>query len=266
MSLAPRIDGGTILGAISAFGLVIIAMYSGGNFRSFVDFNSFLIVVGGTVGATFITFPLSEFGRSIEALRTAFFPDDYSVEHRTSKLLEIARRYRGISSKENLNSELLSPEILANEDSFFKQCVELLGEGLDKDAIRKILDIDLTFLEDRHRRAAQLFQTMGAIAPAMGLIGTLIGLVQMLQNLNDPKSIGPSMAVALITTFYGAVLANMLFIPLAGKLRARSEEEFLLKELTVEGIVGIAEGLNPRVIERRLLSFLPHDQHSSEYE
>ena len=261
MAATEQIDFGTVIGAIAAFGLVVIAMYGGGSLSAFADYNSFLIVFGGTIGATFITFPLSEFGRASWALKTAFFPDDYSVKIRTSKILEIARRYRGGADK-----LVVEREILENEDQFFKQCVELLGEGYDKDSIRKILEIDLTFLEDRHRRAAQLFQTMGTIAPAMGLIGTLIGLVQMLQGLNDPKSIGPAMAVALITTFYGAVLSNMLFVPIAGKLRSRSEEEFLLKELTVEGIVGVAEGLNPRMIERRLLSFLPPEQRTSEYD
>lgn len=256
-----RIDFGTILGAVCGFGLVVVAIYGGGNLSLFADFHSFLIVVGGALGATFITFPLSEFGRAIGALKTAFFPDHHSVETRTKKLLEIARRFRNSTAKDSIGRE-----ILEGEDQFFRDGVDLLTEGYDKDAIKKILETDLSFLEDRHRRAAHLFQTLGTVAPAMGLIGTLIGLVQMLRNLNDPQSIGPAMAIALITTFYGAVLANMVFIPIAGKLRARSEEEFLLKEMTIEGLVGIAEGDNPRLVERRILSFLPREQRISEYE
>jgi len=151
-------------------------------------------------------------------------------------------------------------------DPFFKKCLMLLVDGYDAPELRKILEMELAYLDDRHRRGARLFQTMGAIAPAMGLIGTLIGLVQMLGNLDDPSEIGPAMAVALLTTFYGAVLANLVFLPLAGKLRTRSEEETLYKEMTIEGICGIAEGLNPRMIKQRLFSFLPPEKRYAEYE
>ena len=255
-----RFDIGTFLGIVAALGLVILSIQVGGGINAFVDLPSLVIVIGGTLGATLITFPLEDFVRAMPALRTAFFPNEQEGVGRIARLLDFARRFQSETKRD------VEFEIGSEEDRFLKQGLELLSEGHDAASIRKILELDLSFIEDRHRRSAQLFQTMGTTSPAMGLIGTLIGLVQMLQNLNNTGSIGPAMAVALLTTFYGATLANLVFLPLAGKLRSRSEEEFALKELTIEGIAGIAEGLNPRMIERRMLSCLPPELRVSEYE
>ncbi len=255
-----RIDFATIFGVFAAFGLVFYAIYLGGGAASFIDAKALLIVVGGTLGATLINFPLSDFRRTLVLLKTALFPDRASTQLRVRKILDIARRIKVDGPK------ALHSDIEKESDSFFRRCLELLADEEPGEEIDKILNIELSFLEDRHRRGAQLFQTMGAIAPAMGLIGTLIGLVQMLQNLEDPSRIGPYMAVALLTTFYGALLANVILLPIAGKLRSRSEEEFLLKEMTIEGIIGVSQGSNPRLIERRLLSFLSPEQRKSEYE
>lgn len=255
-----RLDLATLFGVLAAFGLVLYAIHIGSGLESFWDIKALLIVVGGTLGATLINFPMGDFSRTLPLIKTAFFPDRASVQHRTSRILDIARRIRAKGPK------AIHEDIGAERDSFFRKCMELLSEEETEEEIRNVLEIELSFLEDRHRRGAQLFQTMGTIAPAMGLIGTLIGLVQMLQNLDDPALIGPSMAVALLTTFYGAMFANLILLPIAGKLRTRSEEEFLLKELTIEGVAGVAQGINPRMIERRLLSFLSPEQRSSEYE
>lgn len=255
-----KLDFATLVGVAAAFGLVFLAIHLGGGLNSFFDVKALLIVMGGTLGATLISFPLVDFQRSIPAIKTALFPDEASIHLRISKILDVARRIRAD------NVDFLQGKLRSEQDPFFRQCMELVIEKQDEHEIRKILEIELDFIEDRHRKSAQLFQTMGVISPAMGLIGTLIGLVQMLEQLSDPQSIGPAMSVALLTTFYGAVFANLVFLPLSGKLRSRSEEESLLKELTIEGIVGVAEGVNPLVIERRLLSFLPLDQRKSEYD
>jgi chemotaxis protein MotA len=255
-----QIDLATLIGVFAAFGLVFLSIHLGGGLHSFLDLNSLLIVLGGTLGATLVTFPLGDFKRSMPALKTAFFPNKSSVHKRISRILNIARRVRADSV------ESVSGDVAGESDTFFRHCLELLIDGQDEEEIRHILGIELDFLEDRHRRSSQLFQTMGTIAPAMGLIGTLIGLVQMLERLNDPSQIGPSMALALLTTFYGAIFANLIFLPLAGKLRSRSEEESLIKEMTIEGIAGVAQGVNPLIIERRLLGFLPPEQRLSEYD
>ncbi|MCB0322290.1 MAG: MotA/TolQ/ExbB proton channel family protein [Bdellovibrionales bacterium] len=255
-----RIDFATFAGVVAAFGLVFYAIHLGSGVEPFFDAKSLLIVVGGTIGATLINFPMNDFRRTLPLLKTALFPEPAQVAQRTSRILDVARRIRAGGPS------AVHADIAHEEDSFFRTCLELLAEEEQEEEIRNVLEIELSFLEDRHRRGAQLFQTMGAVAPAMGLIGTLIGLVAMLQDLENPGQIGPAMALALLTTFYGAMFANLIFLPIAGKLRTRSEEEFLLKELTIEGIVGVAQGINPRMIERRLLSFLPPEKRRSEYE
>lgn len=255
-----QFDLATLLGILAAFGLVGLAIQSGGGIDAFLNPNSLLIVLGGTLGATLINYPLSEFARSLSLLENAFFPTRGSVQLRVKKILGLARAMRSGGGDD------IKEIIFQEPDTFFRKAIELLADEESDTEIRKVMDIELSFLEDRHRRGAQMFQTMGMIAPAMGLIGTLIGLVQMLQQLDDPNQIGPSMAVALLTTFYGAILANLVFIPIAGKLRTRSEEDFLLKELTIEGVAGIAEGINPHLIEKRILGFLPPSERVSEYE
>jgi chemotaxis protein MotA len=254
-----EVDRGTLLGVAGAFGLVLLAMWLGGGLAIFFDLNSFLIVVGGTIGATLVTFPISDVSRALLVLRTAFFPGVSPAELRLKKLLALSEKARthGVLS--------LQEEAYREADPFLLKCIELVIDELPNEDIRRILEFEIMFLSDRHRRGAQIFQTMGTVAPAMGLIGTLIGLVQMLRNLEDAASLGPNMAIALITTFYGAVLSTLVFLPIAGKLRSRSEEETLVKEMTLEGMLGIASGANPRILEEALLSFLPPEKRRSRY-
>ena len=129
-------------------------------------------------------------------------------------------------------------------------------DGADQDRIRDELDTEITFIEERHRIGQEIFVTMGTYSPAFGMIGTLIGLINMLRTLDDPSQIGAGMSVALVTTFYGAVMANLLLLPIAGKLKNRTERETLLKEVTIEGIMSIQSGDNPRVVEEKLKAFL----------
>jgi chemotaxis protein MotA len=133
-------------------------------------------------------------------------------------------------------------------------------DGFEPEQIREIMETELDFVRNRHQLGAEVFTTMGTFAPAMGMIGTLIGLVQMLQSMDDPGTIGPAMAVALLTTFYGALLANIICLPIAGKLRTRSKEETLAKEMTIQGVISLSKGENPRVLEQKLLAFLPVKQ------
>ncbi len=248
------------MGVCGALGLVFLAIYFGGDLLSFFDLNSFLIVVGGTIGATLINFPINDVQRALAVIRTAFFPDEQSLRERMKKLVEMSRRARA--------DGLLVLQIDASRepDAFFRKCIQLVVDNHPAAEIRKILETEMSFLEERHRRGAMIFHSMGNVAPAMGLIGTLIGLVQMLRQLDDPSAIGPAMAVALLTTFYGAVLAYIVFFPLAGKLRTRSQEEMLLKELTMEGMLAISENINPRLVEERLVCYLPPEKRFSLFE
>jgi chemotaxis protein MotA len=136
---------------------------------------------------------------------------------------------------------------------------------LEPQSIREILETEIEFIRIRHRLGVDIFASMGAFAPAMGLIGTLIGLVQMLRSMEDPSSIGPAMALALITTFYGALMANLLFLPISGKLRTRSEEELFVKELMLEGVMAVTKGDNPRIVEQKLHAFLSPRLRKSSY-
>lgn len=253
------LDFSTLGGIVVAFALVFGAILLGGGITLFFDLASFLIVAGGTVGATLVTYPLEDVRNSIVVLRTAFFPDRHSALNRVNKILEISRRFRS-------DGALAIQDFAFREsDPFMKKCIELIVDGVDPDDAIRILQTELTYISDRHRRGAQIFQTMGAVAPAMGLIGTLIGLVQMLQHLQNPSEIGPAMATALLTTFYGAIFAYLVFIPVAGKLRTRSQEETLIKQLTIDGCQCILRALNPRIIEQHLFSYLPPDQRSSQF-
>ena len=134
-------------------------------------------------------------------------------------------------------------------DEFLQKGILLIVDGTDPELVKNIMETELAFLEERHKEGQSIFETMGTLAPAFGLIGTIIGLINMLKQLDNPSAIGPGMAVALVTTFYGAMFANLIFIPIAGKLKVRSREEVLIKEVMIEGMLSIQAGENPRIIE-----------------
>ena len=241
-------DIGTIIGLLMAFGLIILGM---GSFVSaFVDFPSLLIVLGGTLGAIFVFFPMENLMGLGGVIRNVFFAKPAQSSTLIATIIDFAGRARreGILSLQNAGNE--------TDDTFFVKGINLVVDGIEESVIEEILTTEIDFLEDRHKKGADMLATMGALSPAFGMIGTLIGLVIMLQNLEDTSAIGPAMAIALITTFYGAVLANVVFIPFSGKLRQRSAQEMLLKRLTLEGVLAISSGNNPRVVEQKLNSYL----------
>lgn len=244
-------DIATIAGIISAFALVLIAILMGGNLMIFVDFPSMMITVGGIIGVSLMHYPLGDVLSVVKVVKNTFFQKKTDPQELTKKIIEMANmaRKEGLLSLQNTAKNL--------EDPFMKVGIQALVDGLEPDAIRDILSTDIDQMDDRHSHGAELLTSMAGYAPAMGLIGTLIGLVQMLQNLNDPSKIGPGMAVALITTFYGAVMANMIFLPLSGKLKTRGSEESQYRQIALEGIISISGGTNPRIIEQKLHAFLP---------
>lgn len=247
-------DLATLLGIISAFGLVFYAILSSSGLGIFVDVPSVFIVIGGTLGVTLITFPLGDVIGVIKVVMNVFFVRTSQAGTVIPTLVEFSGKARrdGILALESATKEV--------PDQFLSKGIQLAVDGLEPRAITDILEKEIEYVEERHGKGAETFTTMGTISPAMGLIGTLVGLVQMLQNLSDPDSIGPSMAVALLTTFYGAIMANMLFLPISGKLRARHREEILGMKLMLEGIISISVGDNPRTLEAKLESFIPPSQ------
>ena len=252
-------DLATIIGIISAFALVVIAMTLGGSIMMFVDIPSVLIVFGGTLGVTLINYPLRDVRKLVAVTKHVFF-------HRLVSAPQIIAQFVELSSKARREGILaLEPAVRELDEPFLAKGLQLTIDGVEPPAIKEILETEIDYVAERHRLGAEIFMTMGTFAPALGMVGTLIGLVQMLKNMADPGSIGPAMAVAIITTFYGAVLANMLFLPMSGKLKNRSAEEVMAKELMLHGILSIARGDNPRVIEQKLHSFLPPAMRTSAF-
>lgn len=246
-------DIATIVGVISAFGLVVGAILMGGSLNLFLSIPSFIIVVGGTLGATLINYPLRDVLGVFSVAKNAIFSTNISID----ELVERFMVYANKSRKEGILA--LESEIKTVKDVFLKKGVQLSIDGLEPQDINDILDTEIEFIRSRHQLGAEIFSTMGAFAPALGMIGTLIGLVQMLQNMDDPSTIGPAMALALLTTFYGSIMANIVCLPLAGKLKTRSKEEMLTKEMTVQGIMSLSNGDNPRILEQKLKAYMPSD-------
>jgi len=247
-------DIATILGVISAFGLVIIAIFMGGGVQLFINVPALMIVVGGTLGATMINYPLRDVFGVFNVVKKTLFTKNISIN-------ELIKRFVGFAKKSRKEGILaLESEIKDVTDEFLKRGIQLSIDGLEPQEISDVLETEVDFIRSRHQMGAEIFTTMGTFSPALGMIGTLIGLVQMLQTLDDPGSIGPAMAVALLTTFYGSIMANIMCLPIAGKLRTRSKEEVLAKEMSIQGIISISNGDNPRILEQKLLAFIPPNQ------
>lgn len=244
-------DLATITGIVLGVFLIFFAILQSGQLTSFIDIGSIMIVFGGTIGATLINFPLSDVLSVIGVIKKGFL-NKPPVPTENIKLLvefaEVARR-EGILALEDRIKDI--------EDPFLKEGIQLAVDGTEPDLMKTILDTEIKSLQNRHELGASIMKTMGTFAPAYGMIGTVIGLILMLGTMSDPSTIGPSMAVALITTFYGAVLANLIFLPLAGKLETISSQEVMVKELVLEGVLSIQSGDNPRIVEQKLVSFIP---------
>lgn len=244
-------DIATILGIISAFGIVIVAIFMGGSIKLFINIPALMIVIGGTLGATMINYPLRDVFGVFSVVKKAFFTTKISVDEIIKRFIGFARKSRreGILSLEN--------EIEDVTDEFLKKGVQLSIDGLEPQEIKEVLETELNFVRNRHELGAEIFATMGKFSPALGIIGTIVVLVQMLQNMDAPGSIGPAIAVALIATFYGLIIGYIICLPIAGKLRTRSKEEVLTKEMSIQGILSVSNGDNPRILEQKLLAFLP---------
>ena len=245
-------DLATLVGLLGAFGIIIAAILFGGSAIIFVNIPSLLIVGGGTMFAVVMKFPLKHFFSAFKVAMKAFFskPED------PVKLIEEGVLLANIARKEGV----LGLEGQDIENEFLQRGIQLCVDGHEPDFVRTMLGKDINLTIERHERGQAIFKAIGDVAPAMGMIGTLIGLVQMLSAMDDPKAIGPAMAVALLTTLYGAIIANAFALPIADKLAHRSQEERLNKGLILETISSIQEGLNPRVMEELLKTYLPASQ------
>ncbi len=242
-------DIATLVGLLGGFGIIIGAIATGGDVMLFVNVPSILIVVGGTFMVTLMQVSLKDFLGSFSMGMKAFF---YKTDD-PQQLIEEAVQLADVARKNGLLA--LEGQEISND--FLEQGIGLCVDGHDPSLVQKLLGKDINLTIQRHEVGQTMFKNMAVMAPAMGMIGTLIGLVQMLANMSDPASIGPAMAVALLTTLYGAIIANVFAQPLSDKLARASALEKTNKSLILETISGIQEGMNPRVLEQLLSTYLP---------
>ena len=243
-------DLGILFGFLGTWLLIAWALLESGDVTMFINAPSFLLVIGASVTVVIYATPMRYVKQIMAILRKSFFFQPESLENLIADMVrfaEIARR-DGILSLENSIKEI--------EDEFIVQGIQMAVDGTDPELIEQIMNNDLENLVERHDVGKGIFDTIGKYAPAFGMIGTLIGLVNMLANMDDPKSIGPAMAVAILTTLYGAIIANLIALPLKDKLAYYNEKEINLRNLMLEGILGLKRGENPRMLEESLHTFL----------
>lgn len=251
-------DFSAIIGVISGLGLIVYGILTtGGVLKSFWDIGSVIITLGGVAAASFISFPISDFkeiaGHMKVLLRKKMFDPKVYIE----KIVDYAQdaRKKGLLALEDKASQEES------KDEFFKNCVMMIVDTIDPEKTKEMMENELNCLESRHAKGYMMYEKMATYAPAFGMIGTLIGLVNMLASLDTSSAdaaanLGKGMSAALITTFYGSLIANLILMPFASKLRMRHAEEMRCKEMIVEGVLAIQAGNNPRTIEERLLAYL----------
>jgi len=247
---SPRIDKSVIVGLCASFALVLVGVMLGGNVLTFLNPGGFLLVLGGTLASTLVQFSTRDIHEAVEAVRGALFIRPETPADRMRYLVQLARRVK------DEGMLVLEAEASESQDPFLRLGLELTVDGQNTEDIRRILQNEMRATNERSWRSVQVWDTMGNFAPAMGLIGTLIGLIQMLGALQDASSVGPAMSLALVATLYGSVSANLFFFPLAGKLRLLAQECASTKEITLEGLTSIARNESPIMLEQRLQSFI----------
>lgn len=249
-----KMDKGTVLGVLAGVLLIVIAILNGGAPEVFLNLNGALIVFGGTAATTFIAFPSRNIFTMIPVTINAFKPEIYHPSEYVEEIIDLASIYRSGGTKK-LESE---EQFLDNR--LIKSGVAMVVDGYSTREIHEIMDRGLVSMIERHNAGQKILRFMGVQAPVFGMCGTLIGLIQMLINVNNPATIGPALATALITTFYGLILANLVITPIVSKLHTRTENETMLYRAIKVGILGIQEKANPQKIRKNMNALLPPDQ------
>lgn len=241
-------DLATLVGIVGALALIVVSMLMSGQLGMFVNGPSLVIVVGGTIFAVMAKFGLGQFLGAGKVAGKSFFAKNPNLNDLIVELVSLADEAR--------KGGLLSLEGKEVSNDFLKRGIQLLVDGHDPDVVKGLLARDKNQAVERHSIGSEIFAAMADMAPAMGMIGTLIGLVAMLANMDDPKAIGPAMAVALLTTLYGAIIANGMCGPISDKLKLRANEEATVKSLVIDALLAIQNGQNPRVIDSMLRNYL----------
>jgi len=250
------VDLATLLGFLASWGLIIATIALGSGALVFINAPSLMIVLGGALAVVMMRFTLGQFIGSIKTAMKAFLYKAESPDELITTVVELAT----IARKEGLlaleGQEINNPVLATG--------IRMLVDGHESSIVKQALSTEMNETVERHKIGQAIFKQIGDAGPAMGMIGTLVGLVQMLSNMSDPKSIGPAMAVALLTTLYGAMLANMFALPVSDKLSLRSDEEQMNKKIIIQSVMGIQEGQNPKVLDELLRNYLPASQRVSE--
>ena len=247
----------TLLGVVGGFAFIVNAIMQGGKIGSFIDTPSIMIVVGGTFCAVIASFPFNMLKNVGKHFTKLLSNKKFKVEPVIDMLVEFAQLAR--------KNGLLALEEKANQldDPFFKQGIMLVVDAMEADKVREMLETEVDSMNQRHEEEIAIYEKAAGYAPAFGMIGTLVGLINMLKGMDlsqgSSSTLGESMATALVTTFYGCIMANLLFMPIAKKLRIRNEEEILYKQIIIEGVIGIQSGENPKNLKEKLVSLL-HQQ------
>ena len=245
-------DIASLTGIVAGLGLILSAILMGGDFSLFVNIPGIMIVVGGTLSATLLTFPLNDVLSAFKAAVFVFSSKQDNPNDMVFTMIELCK----ITRKEGL----VGLSKTKSDHAFITKACMLISDGADEKIISDTLSIEIDAMKERHFIVQDVFTKMNAYAPAFGMIGTLIGLVQMLANLADPASVGPAMGVALLTTFYGAVLAFMIFGPIAGKLKSITAKEVMNLQIIFDGASAITQDANPRMVYEKLSSYIPSSQ------
>lgn len=221
------------------------------NLINFYDFNSILVVLGGVLAALMVSFPGKFFLKVPKHLKIILFPTKYNPQQYIAQIVELATEAR-INGLLSLESKLEE-----TEDPFLRNSMMLVVDAVDPEKVKLLLETELDYLDERHAQDRAFYDKASAYAPAFGMIGTLMGLINLMKSLDDAETIPPAMALALVTTFYGTILSNLVFTPISNKLRVRHEEEYLCKMIVAEGVQAIQAGDNPKFIQEKLTQLIP---------
>ncbi|MDQ2086555.1 motility protein A [Herbivorax sp. ANBcel31] len=243
-------DLATLIGIIIGIVCILATIIMGGSLLTFWSIAGVFVVLGGGIASTLISYRVGEIGKMIKVAVKAFTGKELRPQDTIKLLVDLSLKARreGLLSLEADQEEI--------DDNFLKQSLQLVVDGVEPEVIVESMDLEIENMKMRHSRGSGIFKTMGTLFPAWGMIGTLIGLINLLQSLDDPSAVGPAMALALITTFYGSLLANFICNPIANKLAIKSKEEIQEKRMIIEGILSIQSGENPRILEHKLKTFL----------
>ena len=248
------VDTGTILGVVAGVGLIVIAIIRGGDSDIFMNMNAMLIVLGGMVSTAFIAFQSTKILDMVPVIINAFRPDVMKPVDYIDQIMQLAGKYRtgGMKVLENAEAKV--------ENRFLKNGISMIVDGYNGREIYAILEHEINSLNERHNAGTKILRFMGVQAPVFGMAGTLIGLIQMLMHIDNPSTIGPALATALITTFYGLILANLIVTPITAKLSIRTESEVTLIKTIRIGVMGIFERSNPAKIQKSMNALLAPEE------